>query len=308
MAYDFQNIEKKWQKYWDDNKTFKTDVWDFSKPKYYALDMFPYPSGQGLHVGHPEGYTATDVMSRFKRMNGYNVLHPMGWDSFGLPAEQYAIKTGNHPEIFTKQNISTFKTQLKMLGFSFDWDREISTSEPSYYKWTQWIFKQLYNDGLAKFVDMPVNWCEELGTVLANDEIIDGKSERGGFPVVRKNMKQWVLDIPKYAETLLAGLDDIDWPESTKEIQRNWIGKSVGAHVKFKVANHDLEFTVFTTRADTLFGATYCVLAPEHEFINIITTTEQKDAVESYKKVCSSKSDLERTELNKEKTGVFSGA
>ena len=308
MAYDFQNIEKKWQEYWDKNKTFKTDVWDFSKPKYYALDMFPYPSGQGLHVGHPEGYTATDIMSRFKRMNGYNVLHPMGWDSFGLPAEQYAIKTGNHPDIFTKQNIATFKRQLKMLGFSFDWDREISTCDPSYYKWTQWIFKQLYKDGLAKFIDMPVNWCEELGTVLANDEIIDGKSERGGFPVVRKNMKQWVLDIPKYAETLLAGLDDIDWPESTKEIQRNWIGKSVGAHVKFKVANHDLEFTVFTTRADTLFGATYCVLAPEHEFINIITTAEQKNAVEEYKKVCSAKSDLERTELNKEKTGVFTGA
>ncbi len=308
MAYDFQNIEKKWQEYWDKNKTFKTDVWDFSKPKYYALDMFPYPSGQGLHVGHPEGYTATDIMSRFKRMNGYNVLHPMGWDSFGLPAEQYAIKTGNHPDIFTKQNIATFKRQLKMLGFSFDWDRELSTCDPSYYKWTQWIFKQLYNDGLAKFVDMPVNWCEELGTVLANDEIIDGKSERGGFPVVRKNMKQWVLDIPKYAETLLAGLDNIDWPESTKEIQRNWIGKSVGAHVKFKVANHDLEFTVFTTRADTLFGATYCVLAPEHEFIDIITTAEQKNAVEEYKKVCSAKSDLERTELNKEKTGVFTGA
>ena len=308
MAYNFQNIEKKWQEYWDKNKTFKTDVWDFSKPKYYALDMFPYPSGQGLHVGHPEGYTATDIMSRFKRMNGYNVLHPMGWDSFGLPAEQYAIKTGNHPDIFTKQNIATFKRQLKMLGFSFDWDREISTCDPSYYKWTQWIFKQLYNDGLAKFVDMPVNWCEELGTVLANDEIIDGKSERGGFPVVRKNMKQWVLDIPKYAETLLAGLDNIDWPESTKEIQRNWIGKSVGAHVKFKVANHDLEFTVFTTRADTLFGATYCVLAPEHEFINIITTAEQKNAVEEYKKVCSAKSDLERTELNKDKTGVFTGA
>ena len=308
MAYDFQNIEKKWQEYWDKNKTFKTDVWDFSKPKYYALDMFPYPSGQGLHVGHPEGYTATDIMSRFKRMNGYNVLHPMGWDSFGLPAEQYAIKTGNHPDIFTKQNIATFKRQLKMLGFSFDWDREISTCDPSYYKWTQWIFKQLYKDGLAKFIDMPVNWCEELGTVLANDEIIDGKSERGGFPVVRKNMKQWVLDIPKYAETLLAGLDNIDWPESTKEIQRNWIGKSVGAHVKFKVANHDLEFTVFTTRADTLFGATYCVLAPEHEFINIITTAEQKNAVEEYKKVCSAKSDLERTELNKEKTGVFTGA
>ena len=308
MAYDFQNIEKKWQEYWDKNKTFKTDVWDFSKPKYYALDMFPYPSGQGLHVGHPEGYTATDIMARFKRMNGYNVLHPMGWDSFGLPAEQYAIKTGNHPDIFTKQNIETFKRQLKMLGFSFDWDREISTCDPSYYKWTQWIFKQLYKDGLAKFIDMPVNWCEELGTVLANDEIIDGKSERGGFPVVRKNMKQWVLDIPKYAETLLAGLDNIDWPESTKEIQRNWIGKSVGAHVKFKVANHDLEFTVFTTRADTLFGATYCVLAPEHKFIDIITTAEQKNAVEEYKKVCSAKSDLERTELNKEKTGVFTGA
>ena len=308
MAYDFQNIEKKWQEYWDKNKTFKTDVWDFSKPKYYALDMFPYPSGQGLHVGHPEGYTATDIMARFKRMNGYNVLHPMGWDSFGLPAEQYAIKTGNHPDIFTKQNIETFKRQLKMLGFSFDWDRELSTCDPSYYKWTQWIFKQLYKDGLAKFIDMPVNWCEELGTVLANDEIIDGKSERGGFPVVRKNMKQWVLDIPKYAEVLLAGLDNVDWPESTKEIQRNWIGKSVGAHVKFKVANHDLEFTVFTTRADTLFGATYCVLAPEHKFIDIITTAEQKNAVEEYKKVCSAKSDLERTELNKEKTGVFTGA
>ena len=308
MAYNFTEIEKKWQKYWDENKTFKTDIWDFSKPKFYALDMFPYPSGQGLHVGHPEGYTATDIMSRLRRMQGYNVLHPMGWDAFGLPAEQYAIKTGNHPAVFTKANIETFKRQLKMLGFSFDWDREISTCDPSYYKWTQWIFKQLYNDGLAKLVDMPVNWCEELGTVLANDEVIDGKSERGGFPVVRKNMKQWVLDIPKYAETLLAGLDDLDWPESTKEIQRNWIGKSVGAHVKFKVANHDLTFTVFTTRADTLFGATYCVLAPEHEFIDIITTDEYKDAVNEYKKQCASKSDLERTELNKEKTGVFTGA
>ena len=308
MAYEFQEIEKKWQKYWDDNKTFKTDVWDFSKPKYYALDMFPYPSGQGLHVGHPEGYTATDIMSRMKRMQGYNVLHPMGYDSFGLPAEQYAINTGNHPDIFTKNNIETFKRQLKMLGFSFDWDKEISTCDPAYYKWTQWIFKQLYNDGLAKLVDMPVNWCEELGTVLANDEVIDGKSERGGFPVVRKNMKQWVLDIPKYAEKLLEGLENIDWPESTKEIQRNWIGKSVGAHVKFKIAKHDLAFTVFTTRADTLFGATYCVLAPEHEYIDMITTDDCKDAVESYKKQCISKSDLERTELNKEKTGVFTGA
>ena len=308
MAYEFQEIEKKWQKYWDDNKTFKTDVWDFSKPKYYALDMFPYPSGQGLHVGHPEGYTATDIMSRYKRMQGYNVLHPMGWDAFGLPAEQYAINTGNHPDIFTKNNIETFKRQLKMLGFSFDWDKEISTCDPSYYKWTQWIFKQLYNDGLAKLVDMPVNWCEELGTVLANDEVIDGKSERGGFPVIRKNMKQWVLDIPKYAEKLLKGLEDVDWPESTKEIQRNWIGKSVGAHVKFKIANHDLDFTIFTTRADTLFGATYCVLAPEHEYIDIITTADCKEAVEAYKKQCLSKSDLERTELNKDKTGVFTGA
>ena len=308
MAYEFQEIEKKWQKYWDDNKTFKTDVWDFSKPKYYALDMFPYPSGQGLHVGHPEGYTATDIMSRYKRMQGFNVLHPMGWDAFGLPAEQYAINTGNHPDIFTKNNIETFKRQLKMLGFSFDWDKEISTCNPSYYKWTQWIFKQLYNEGLAKLVDMPVNWCEELGTVLANDEVIDGKSERGGFPVVRKNMKQWVLDIPKYAEKLLEGLENLDWPESTKEIQRNWIGKSVGAHVKFKIAKHDLEFTVFTTRADTLFGATYCVLAPEHEYIDVITTADCKDSVETYKKQCASKSDLERTELNKDKTGVFTGA
>ena len=308
MTYNFQEIEKKWQKYWDENKTFKTDVWDFSKPKYYALDMFPYPSGQGLHVGHPEGYTATDIVARFKRMQGYNVLHPMGWDAFGLPAEQYAIKTGNHPAVFTYNNIETFKRQLKMLGFSFDWDREIATCDPSYYHWTQWIFIQLYRDGLAKLIDMPVNWCEELGTVLSNDEVINGKSERGGFPVVRKNMKQWVLDIPKYAETLLAGLDNLDWPESTKEIQRNWIGKSVGAHVQFEVDGHNLTFTVFTTRPDTLFGATYCVLAPEHEFINLITTPEYKATVEEYQKQCASKSDLERTELNKEKTGVFTGA
>ena len=309
MTYNFSEIEKKWQKYWDENETFKTDVWDFSKPKYYALDMFPYPSGQGLHVGHPEGYTATDILSRMKRMQGYNVLHPMGWDAFGLPAEQYAINTGNHPGQFTLDNIQTFKRQLKMLGFSFDWDKEISTADPNYYKWTQWIFKQLYNDGLAKLVDMPVNWCEELGTVLSNDEVINGKSERGGFPVVRKNMKQWVLDIPKYAETLLDGLNDIDWPDSTKEIQRNWIGKSVGAHVTFKVANYeDLSFTVFTTRCDTLFGATYCVLAPEHELVSKITTKENIEAVQKYITTCSTKSDLERTELNKEKTGVFTGA
>lgn len=306
--YNFTEIEKKWQKYWEENETFKTDVWDFSKPKYYALDMFPYPSGQGLHVGHPEGYTATDIISRMKRMQGYNVLHPMGFDSFGLPAEQYAIKTGNHPEGFTKKNIETFTKQLKMLGMSFDWSRVVSTCDPSFYKWTQWIFKQLYLDGYAKLVEMPVNWCEELGTVLANDEIIDGKSERGGYPVVRKNMKQWVIDIPKYAERLLDGLNEIDWPESTKEMQRNWIGKSVGAHVIFKIKNSDKTFTVFTTRCDTLFGVTYCVLSPEHELVDIITTEEQKDKVAEYKKICASKSDLERTELNKEKTGVFTGA
>lgn len=230
--------------------------------------MFPYPSGQGLHVGHPEGYTATDIMSRMKRMQGFNVLHPMGWDAFGLPAEQYAIKTGNHPATFTMENIATFKRQLKMLGFSFDWDKEISTCDPNFYKWTQWIFKQLYKEGLAKLIEMPVNWCEGLGCVLSNDEVINGKSERGGFPVIRKNMKQWVMDIPKYAEILLDGLDDIDWPESTKEIQRNWIGKSVGAEVIFKVSDSDYTFTVFTTRPDTLFGATYCVLAPEHKLVS----------------------------------------
>ena len=307
--YNFKEIEPKWQKYWDENKTFKTDSWDFSKPKYYALDMFPYPSGQGLHVGHPEGYTATDIICRMKRMQGYNVLHPMGWDAFGLPAEQYAIKTGNHPEGFTKKNIETFRRQLKMLGFSFDWDREISTCDPKFYKWTQWIFKNMYLDGLVELVDMPVNWCEGLGTVLSNDEVIDGKSERGGFPVVRKNMKQWVMDIPKYAEILLEGLNEIDWPESTKEIQRNWIGKSVGAEVTFKIAGKDNKsFVVFTTRPDTLYGATYCVLAPEHELVEQITTPEQKNAVDEYRKLAASKSDLERTDLNKEKTGVFTGS
>ncbi|MBQ3253477.1 MAG: leucine--tRNA ligase, partial [Acholeplasmatales bacterium] len=306
--YNHKEIEKKWQDYWDENQTFKTDVWDFSKPKFYALDMFPYPSGHGLHVGHPEGYTATDIVSRMKRMQGFNVLHPMGWDAFGLPAEQYAINTGNHPDGFTQENIKTFTRQLKMLGLSFDWDKEISTCDPKYYKWTQWIFKELYKKGLAKQVDMPVNWCEELGCVLANDEVIDGKSERGGFPVVRKNMKQWVLDIPAYAEKLLDGLNEIDWPESTKEMQRNWIGKSVGAHVNFKVKGSNEVFTVFTTRADTLFGATYCVLAPEHNIVDIITSSDQKEKVEEYKKICSSKSDLERTELNKDKTGCFTGA
>ena len=303
-----KEIEKKWQEYWEKNKTFKTDAYDFSKPKYYVLDMFPYPSGVGLHAGHPEGYTATDVVARMKRMQGFNVLHPMGFDSFGLPAEQYAIKTGNHPSIFTKENINTFRKQLKMLGFSYDWDREISTSDPSFYKWTQWIFKNLYNDGLAKLIEMPVNWCEELGTVLANDEVIDGKSERGGYPVVRKNMKQWVIDIPTYAEKLLKGLDEIDWPNSTKEIQRNWIGKSEGAHVIFKIKDTNFDFTVFTTRCDTLFGATYCVLAPEHELVDKITTNDKLEEVKKYKELCATKSDLERTELNKEKTGVFTGA
>ena len=306
--YKFDEIEKKWQKYWEENETFKTDIWDFSKPKFYALDMFPYPSGVGLHAGHPEGYTATDIVARMKKMQGYNVLHPMGWDAFGLPAEQYAINTGNHPNIFTAKNIETFKGQLKSLGFAYDWSRELSTSDPKFYKWTQWIFKRLYLDGYAKYIDMPVNWCEELGTVLSNDEVIDGKSERGGFPVVRKNMKQWVLDIPKYAEKLLEGLDLIDFPESTKEIQRNWIGKSTGALVNFKVADSKYDFTVFTTRCDTLFGATYCVLAPEHEIVNKITTKECQETVSKYQEECSKKSELERTELNKEKTGVFTGS
>ena len=308
MPYNHKSIEKKWQKYWDDHRTFYCDTRDFSKPKYYVLDMFPYPSGQGLHVGHPEGYTATDIVSRKKRMEGYNVLHPMGFDAFGLPAEQYAINTGNHPEGFTKKNIAFFTNQLKNIGFSYDWEKEISTCDPSYYKWTQYIFKLLFEDGLAKCVDMPVNWCEELGTVLANDEVIDGKSERGGFPVVRKNMRQWVIDIVAYADRLLEGLEEIDWPESTKEMQRNWIGRSVGAQIDFAIDGHDDKFTVFTTRCDTLFGATYCVFAPEHKLVEKITTPEQKEAVEAYVRECAGKSDLERTELNKDKTGVFTGA
>ena len=306
--YNFKEIEKKWKKYWDDNNTFYTDVWDFSRPKFYALDMFPYPSGVGLHAGHVEGYTATDIVSRMKRMQGYNVLHPMGYDSFGLPAEQYAVTTGNHPNGFTQKNIETFTNQLKAIGFDYDWSKTLQTSDPSFYKWTQWIFKQLYLDGYAKYVDMPVNWCEELGTVLSNDEVIDGKSERGGFPVVRRNMKQWVIDQAAFADKLLDGLNDIDWPESTKEMQRNWIGKSIGAHVLFKVKDTDKEFKVFTTRCDTLFGATYCVLSPEHELVDLITTPDKKDEVMEYKRVCATKSDLERTELNKEKTGVFIGA
>ena len=308
MSYDFKIIEKKWQKYWKENQTFKTDVWDFSKPKFYALDMFPYPSGVGLHVGHPEGYTASDIVSRMKRMQGYNVLHPMGYDSFGLPAEQYAISTGHHPNEFTVKNVAFFQHQLEELGFDYDWSKVLLTSDPKFYHWTQWIFKQLYLDGYAKYVDMPVNWCEELGTVLSNDEIIDGKSERGGYPVVRKNLKQWVIDQPKFAEELLDGLNKIDWPESTKEIQRNWIGKSTGALVTFKVDGTDKTFTVFTTRCDTLFGATYCVLSPEHEIVKEIASKEQMAAVEAYIKEAARKSELERTSLNKEKTGVFLGA
>lgn len=308
MSFDHKKIETKWQQYWDKHQTFKTNGYDFSKPKYYALDMFPYPSGSGLHAGHPEGYTATDVICRMKRMQGFNVLHPMGFDAFGLPAEQYAIKTGNNPATFTEKNIETFKKQLRAFGFSYDWEREISTADPSFYHWTQWIFKRLFEDGLAKCVDMPVNWCEELGTVLSNDEVIDGKSERGGYPVIRKNMRQWVIDIPAYAEKLLEGLETIDWPESTKEIQRNWIGKSIGAQVTFKVDGHNESFVVFTTRCDTLFGATYCVLAPEHVLVEKIVSGEQKEAVEAYRKECAMKSDLERTELNKDKTGVFTGA
>ena len=305
---NFTEYEKKWVEYWDKNKTFKTDVWDFSKPKYYVLDMFPYPSGQGLHVGHPEGYTASDIVARYKKMRGFNVLHPMGYDSFGLPAEQYAINTGNHPGVFTDRNIEVFTRQLKMLGFSYDWDRMISTSDPSYYKWTQWWFKELYKDGLAKHIETPVNWCEELGTVLANDEVIDGKSERGGFPVVKKYMKQWVINTPQYAERLLEGLDTIDWPQSTKDIQRNWIGKSKGATITFQIADSDKTFDVFTTRCDTLFGLSYCVLAPEHELVKEITTSQQKEAVDEYVKDCAKKSELERTQLNKDKTGVFTGS
>ncbi|MFQ6773000.1 MAG: leucine--tRNA ligase [Clostridia bacterium] len=306
--YNHKEIEAKWAKYWEDNHTFKTDITDFSRPKYYVLDMFPYPSGQGLHVGHPEGYTATDILSRMKRMQGYNVLHPMGFDSFGLPSEQYAINTGNHPGTFTRNNVANFTRQLKMLGFDYDWDKTLSTCESDFYRWTQWIFMQLYKDGYAYYKDMPVNWCEELGTVLSNDEVIDGKSERGGFPVVKKNMRQLVMNIPAYAEKLLAGLDEIDWPESTKEMQRNWIGKSNGAYVDFKVAGTNEKFTVFTTRADTLFGATYCVMAPEHALVEKITTADKKAEVDAYIRECAKKSDLERTDLAKDKTGVFIGA
>ena len=307
MSFNHQEIEKKWQGYWEENKTFRTPD-ETEKPKFYALDMFPYPSGAGLHVGHPEGYTATDILSRMKRMQGYNVLHPMGWDAFGLPAEQYALDTGNSPAEFTEHNINTFRNQIKSLGFSYDWDREVNTTDPNYYKWTQWIFLKLFEKGLAYVDEVPVNWCPALGTVLANEEIIDGKSERGGHPVERRPMRQWMLKITAYGDRLLEDLDELDWPESLKDMQRNWIGRSEGAEVHFNIDGTDEKFTVFTTRPDTLFGATYCVLAPEHALVAEITTAEQKEAVEAYINAVKMKSDLERTELAKEKTGVFTGA
>lgn len=306
-VYEAQAIEPKWQKYWDEHHTFKTRE-EKGKPKFYALDMFPYPSGAGLHVGHPEGYTATDIVSRYKRLRGYNVLHPMGWDAFGLPAEQHALDTGEHPRDITVKNINNFRRQIKSLGFSYDWDREISTTDPAYYKWTQWIFIQLYKRGLAYVAEVPVNWCPALGTVLANEEVIDGKSERGGHPVIRKPMRQWVLKITEYADRLLDDLEELDWSESIKDMQRNWIGKSKGAEVVFGIDGHDASLTVFTTRPDTLFGASYAVLAPEHELVKTITTGAQLEAVKAYQEQAARKSDLERTDLAKVKTGVFTGA
>ena len=303
QAYNHHTVEKKWQKYWEENETFKTDVWDFSKPKYYALDMFPYPSGVGLHAGHPEGYTATDIMSRMKRMQGYNVLHPMGYDSFGLPAEQYAVTTGNHPAGFTEKNIETFSKQLKELGFDYDWSKMLATSDPAFYKWTQWIFKNLYEAGYAKHIDMPVNWCEELGTVLSNDEVIDGKSERGGYPVVKKMMKQWVIDQQSFAEELLSGLDEIDWPESTKEIQRNWIGKSTGVEVDFTIEGGG-DFSIFTTCIETIYGITFMVLAPDGDITkSLLDRVENIEEVEAYIAETAKKNDLDRTDLNKTKSG-----
>ncbi len=306
--YNFAEIEKKWQAYWEKNKTFKTPDFAAGKKKCYILDMFPYPSGAGLHVGHPEGYTATDILSRYKRQRGYNVLHPMGWDAFGLPAEQYAVETGTHPAVTTARNIDTFRRQIKALGFSYDWDREVNTTDPSYYRWTQWIFKQLYKKGLAYVAEVPVNWCPALGTVLANEEVINGRSERGNHPVERRPMRQWMLRITDYAERLLQGLDELDWPEGIKEMQRNWIGKSTGAEVVFKFYRPEGgEVTVYTTRPDTLFGATYMVLAPEHRLVLEITTPECREAVEKYRREASMKSDMDRTELVTEKTGVFTG-
>ena len=308
MSYNHKEIEKKWQRYWEEHKTFKTTE-EEAKPNYYALDMFPYPSGQGLHVGHPEGYTATDIISRMKRMQGYNVLHPMGWDAFGLPAEQYALNTGNSPREFTKKNINNFRRQIKSLGLSYDWDREVNTTDPAYYKWTQWIFEQLYKRGLAYEAEIPVNWSPDLGTVVANEEVIDGKTERGGFPVIRKPMRQWVLKITAYADRLIDDLDDLDWPEAIKEQQRNWIGRSVGASIKFALENDaETKIEVFSTRPDTIFGASCLVLAPEHDLVAKLTTSEQKAAVDAYIDEVAHKSDLERTDLAKDKTGVFTGS
>jgi leucyl-tRNA synthetase len=307
MSFNHKSVETKWQQYWEENKTFKATE-DEGKSNFYALDMFPYPSGAGLHVGHPEGFTATDILSRMKRMQGYNVLHPMGWDAFGLPAEQYALDTGNDPAEFTQKNIDTFRRQIKSLGFSYDWDREVNTTDPGYYKWTQWIFTKLYEKGLAYVDEVAVNWCPALGTVLANEEVIDGKSERGGHPVERRPMKQWMLKITAYADRLVEDLEDVDWPESIKDMQRNWIGRSEGAEVNFTIDGHDKSFDVFTTRPDTIFGATYAVLAPEHPFVEKITTDEQRSKVNEYIDKIKSKSDLERTDLAKEKTGVFTGA
>jgi len=306
--YDFTAIEKKWQAYWEQNKTFKVNDFEAGKPKFYCLDMFPYPSGAGLHVGHPEGYTATDILCRYKRMRGFNVLHPMGWDAFGLPAEQYAVETGTHPAVTTEKNINNFRKQIKALGFSYDWDREVNTTDPGYYKWTQWIFEKLYEKGLAYEAEAPVNWCPALGTVLANEEVINGRSERGNHPVERRPMKQWMLRITQYAERLLEDLDDLDWSDGIKEMQRNWIGKSTGAEVDFRIEGTEAPVTVYTTRPDTLFGATYLVLAPEHELVDTIVTDAQRAAVVAYRNAASLKSDMDRTELNTDKTGVFTGA
>ena len=308
MSYKHIEIEKKWQRYWEEHKTFKTTE-DDDKKNYYALDMFPYPSGQGLHVGHPEGYTATDIMARMKRMQGYNVLHPMGWDAFGLPAEQYALNTGNSPREFTKKNVNNFRRQIKSLGLSYDWDREVNTTDPAYYKWTQWIFEQLYKKGLAYEAEVPVNWSPDLGTVVANEEVIDGKTERGGFPVIRKPMRQWVLKITAYADRLIDDLDDLDWPEAIKEQQRNWIGRSVGAAINFPVSgDENTKIEVFSTRPDTIFGVAALVLAPELELVKQLTTPEHENEVEAYIEKISHKSDLERTDLAKDKTGVFTGS
>lgn len=308
MSYDHKAIEEKWRQVWDAKNAFYCDTHDFSKPKYYVLDMFPYPSGQGLHVGHPEGYTATDIVARMKRMQGFNVLHPMGWDAFGLPAEQFAIKNNQHPDVFTKKNIANFKRQINSLGFSYDWSKEISTTDPSYYKWTQWIFVQMFKHDLAYVADIPVNYCPELGTVLANEEVIDGKSERGGYPVIRMPMRQWILRITAYADKLEQDLENLDWPKSTLEMQRNWIGRSSGVSIRFPIKGKENEFfDVFTTRVDTLFGCTYCCLAPEHPLVQKLVTPEQKEAVEAYVKASASKSDLARTGTNQEKTGVYLG-